>query len=199
MATIEESAVADVADVADRPDAQARLLRAARRLARRPTSSQVERTLLIVGAVAVPLGLVFILLGYWGAAHASRVIQQIPYELSGGLLGLALVFAGGFAYFGYWLARVQGDERRLADRVVRQTAVLAEALGRIEAALNGTSSSRNGGRRSGLVRTPGGSLVHLPTCSVVVGRDDLVSVSGGVDLAPCKICGPDVDDLAVKA
>lgn len=189
MATIEEPAVAEVGDG---PDAQARLLSAARRLARRPTGSQVERTLLIVGAVSVPLGLVFILLGYWGAAHASRVIQQIPYELSGGVLGLALVFGGGFAYFGYWLSRIQRDERRLADRVEHQTAVVVEALGRIEVLLGGAGQSENGSRGVGLVRTPGGSLVHEPTCSVVAGRDDLVAVKPGADLAPCKICGPDV-------
>jgi hypothetical protein len=187
--TIEEPAVAEVGD---RPDAQARLLSAARRLARRPTGSQVERTLLIVGAVAVPLGLVFILLGYWGAAHASRVIQQIPYELSGGVLGLALVFGGGFAYFGYWLSRIQRDERRLGDRVEHQTAVLVEALGRIESLLGGTGQRGNGSRGIGLVRTPGGSLVHEPTCSVVTGRDDLLAVRPGEDIAPCKICGPDV-------
>src|SRR5207245_11123807 len=124
--------------------------------------------------VAVPLGLVFILLGYWGAAHASRVIQQIPYELSGGLLGLALVFGGGFAYFGYWLSRVQRDERRLADRVEHQTAVLVEALGRIEALLGGTGQTGNGSRQAALVRTPGGSLVHEPTCSIVPGRAALL-------------------------
>jgi hypothetical protein len=191
VATVEEPRVAAAGE---RPDAQTRLRTAARGLARRPNASQVERSLLIVGAVAVPLGVVFILLGYWGAAHASRVIQQIPYELSGGLLGLALVFGGGFAYFGYWLSRIQRDERRLADQVEHQTTVLAEALERIEVLLGGTSRSGNGTRRAGLVRTPAGSLVHEPTCSVVVGRDDLVPVTERTGLVPCKICGPELGD-----
>jgi hypothetical protein len=192
VATVDERTTAPAAE---RPDVQARLRSAARRLARRPSASQVERLLLIVGAVCVPLGLLLILLGYWGAAHASRVIQQIPYELSGGLIGLSLVFAGGFAYFGYWLARIQREERRLGDRVDRQTAVLATALERIEALLGETSPPLNRARRSGLVRTPGGSLAHEPTCSVVAARDDLLPVRAGADLAPCKLCGPDVEDV----
>lgn len=191
MATIEEAAVARSVD---RPDAQARLRSAARRLARRPGGSQVERSLLLVGAVSIPLGLLFILLGYWGAAHVSRVIQQIPYALSGGLLGLALVLGGGFAFFGSWLARVQADQRRLADRVEHQTLVLAEALSRIEALLGEHRPGRNGARRIALVRTPGGSLVHEPTCSIVAGRDDLLAVRPAGDLVPCKICGPRVED-----
>ncbi|MCU1450299.1 MAG: hypothetical protein JWP02_2469 [Acidimicrobiales bacterium] len=194
MATVEETAAA--AASVERPSAQARLRSAARHLARRPGGSEAERSLLIVGAVCVPLGLVLILMGYWGAAHASRVIQQIPYELSGGVLGLALVFGGGFAYFGYWLSRIQREQRRLADGVDRQTVVLADALGRIEALLGGASGSGNGARPARLVRTPGGSLVHEPTCSVVARRDDLVAVTGGdANLVPCKICGPDVDGL----
>jgi len=178
---------------------EARLVSVLSRARRRSQVIPTERWLFALGGGLVLAGIVLVVIGWVGTSRTVLVAGQIPYVVSGGLLGLGLIFLGGFLYFGYWLARVQGDERRLADRVERQTAVLAEALGRIEAALNGTSSSRNGGRRSGLVRTPGGSLVHLPTCSVVVGRDDLVSVSGGVDLAPCKICGPDVDDLAVKA
>jgi hypothetical protein len=189
VATVEDRAATGSVD---RPDAQARLRTAARLLARRPSGSQVERSLLLVGAVSVPIGLVFILLGYWGAAHVSRVIQQIPYALSGGLLGLALVLAGGFAFFASWLARVQRDQHRLTDRVENQTAVLTDALGRIEALLGEQGPNRNGARKLALVRTPGGSLVHEPTCSIVAGRGDLIAVSAG-DLVPCKICGPSVE------
>jgi hypothetical protein len=190
MATVEN---AGATGSVDRPDAQARLRSAARRLARRPSGSQVERSLLLVGAVSVPLGLVFILLGYWGAAHVSRVIQQIPYVLSGGLLGLALVLAGGFAFFGCWLARVQRDQHRLADRVENQTAVLADALGRIEALVAEQGPTRIGAQRLALVRTPGGSLVHKSTCSIVAGRDDVLTVAPSADLVPCKICGPSIE------
>jgi hypothetical protein len=194
VATAQEPAAAATAAASvDRQNAQARLRSAARRLARRPTGSEAERSLLIVGAVCVPLGLVLILLGYWGAAHASRVIQQIPYEISGGLLGLALVFGGGFAYFGYWLSRIQREQRRLADNVDHQTAVLADALGRIEALLGRTSRTANRTRPTGLVRTPSGSLVHEPGCAVVANRDDLVAVAAdSPGITACKICGPDV-------
>ena len=105
----------------------AELRLAARALGRR-RGADSERWLLTAGAALVPLGLVLVLLGYWGAAHAPREIQQIPYLISGGLLGVALVFAGGFAYFGYWLTRILREQIRSVERIEEQTQRLTEEL-----------------------------------------------------------------------
>ncbi|MCW2669736.1 MAG: hypothetical protein JWO27_1633, partial [Frankiales bacterium] len=62
-----------------------------------PTTSRirgVESILAIVSAVVLPLGLAMILLGWYGAAHSSYLFEQVPYLISGGLLGLGLVMAG---------------------------------------------------------------------------------------------------------
>jgi hypothetical protein len=109
-----------------RRDVIAELHRSARRLA--TATSLQDRWLLWAGSVLVPLGLLLIALGYRGAAHAPRVIQQIPYEISGGMLGLALVFAGGFSYFAWWLTRVVRQQERLAARIDAQTATLVAEL-----------------------------------------------------------------------
>jgi hypothetical protein len=181
------------------PDQQARLAGAVAPLAR-SREERMQRVLFLAGAIAVPLGIGLILLGYWGAAHASRVIQQIPYELSGGLLGLGLIVAGSFSYFAWWLTHLLREERRLADRVDEQTAVLVAALSRIELQLSAGETAGNGLARGSappqegvLVATPTGTLVHRPDCQVVASRTDTRVVAPGTPgLKPCRICNPDL-------
>ena len=105
----------------------AELRLAARALGRR-SGADTQRWLLTAGAALVPIGLLLVVLGYWGAAHAPREIQQVPYLISGGLLGLALVFAGGFAYFAYWLTRILREQIRIGDKIDEQTQRLSDEL-----------------------------------------------------------------------
>ena len=44
----------------------------------------------LAGLILVPLGLAFILLAWYGTAHTTRIWKQVPYVVSGGLLGLSL-------------------------------------------------------------------------------------------------------------
>ncbi len=90
------------------------------------TRGRSERTALIVGAALLPLGILVILLGWYGASHTPYVFEQVPYLISGGVLGLALVTAGGLLYFGYLLSRLIIEQRE-------HTAELLQALHRIEA------------------------------------------------------------------
>src|SRR6266568_894198 len=61
-------------------------------------------------------GIVLIVLGWLGTSRTVLVAGQIPYVVSGGLLGLGLVFLGGFLYFGYWLALSLRDNRERGER-----------------------------------------------------------------------------------
>jgi hypothetical protein len=89
------------------------------------------RALLVLGAVLQPLGGALILLGWSGAAGSTDVWEQIPYLISGGLLGLALVVAGGFCYFSYW----QTEHVHAARRQAVIDEGMLEALRRIEGLL----------------------------------------------------------------
>jgi hypothetical protein len=91
-------------------------------------SLSLERVLLIAGSVLIPLGVLLILLGWWGVSHSTLQVEQNSYLISGGLLGLALVVTGGFFYFGYWLTRQVQEARRHNERLVT-------ALSAIEARL----------------------------------------------------------------
>ncbi len=53
-----------------------------------------ERRLYGVAIACVVAGVVSIWLGWWGASGTKYVYQEIPYLVSGGIFGLALVFAG---------------------------------------------------------------------------------------------------------
>jgi hypothetical protein len=97
-----------------------------------------ERMMLIVGGVLVAIGIVAVLIGYWGASGTSSPAEQIPYALSGGALGLALVVLGcalitRFSLarlFRFWLARIVHEHQVQTDRSV-------EVLERIETLLAG--------------------------------------------------------------
>jgi hypothetical protein len=85
--------------------------------------------LFVGGAVLMPLGVLAICLGWYGVAHSHYVYDQNTYLISGGLLGLGLVFLGGFLYFGAWLARMSSEQRDNSRAIADAMAVLADALG----------------------------------------------------------------------
>lgn len=105
-----------------------RLMGAVRDLGTRAGGPERARVLLILGGVLVPLGLALILLGWSGAAHTTDLFEQIPYVISGGLLGLALLISGGVCYLAFWLTQLVYATRRDA-------ADTRAALERIEQAL----------------------------------------------------------------
>jgi hypothetical protein len=135
------TAATPAATPADRPRANAderhaRLVDSLRRLRTGAGSGQLDRPLMMTGAVLLPVGLVLILLGWFGASHTTLAFEQVSYLISGGLLGLGLTFAGGFLYFAAWVTRLLRDGREQNERLVReqreQGEQLTMALGRIE-------------------------------------------------------------------
>jgi hypothetical protein len=103
------------------------------------------RVLLVMGGVLIPLGIVLILLGWSGVSHTTDTFEQTPYVISGGLLGLALVVAGGFCYFGYWQTQVVRAVRRdAADiRSIRDSLQHIEELLAANPALTGNGATPN--------------------------------------------------------
>ena len=179
------------------------------RLRTRASGGGMDRWLLVVGGLLLPLGVLVIVLGWLGASHTVLLFEQIPYLISGGLLGLALVVAGGLVYFAYWQTLLVRETRA-------QNHELTAALGRIESLL--AVGVTPGGPTAGgaapapatlargvparttsagpvaagpptadaavemapvLLATPTGSMLHLADCPVVAGRDKLRRVAAG--------------------
>lgn len=157
-----------------------------------------ENTLLVIGGIIGPLGLVAVLLGWWGAAHTPNLFEQIPYLVSGGLFGLGLVFLGGFCYFAHWLTTSIRESRQ-------QSAAILDALVRLEATMDRNNRTlldvalaspspaaavEGPAAVDGLVATARGSMAHRPDCVVVAGKESLRRVSVDDGLEPCKLCDP---------
>jgi hypothetical protein len=140
----------------DRLSAGVRGLRGRRR------NLPADRALLVAGYVALPLGLAFIILGWWGAAHTPRLFEQVPYLISGGLLGVALVAAGGFFYFAYWLTRVVYEGRTQTDRITDLLARMDERLAALELAggAAGAAGVPSAGEASAGEASAGGGAPH---------------------------------------
>jgi len=75
------------------------------RLRIRASSPTTEQRLLVAGLAAMPLGLILILIGYVGASGTTELSSQVPYLISGGLLGLGLIVVGAVLFLRYSLAR----------------------------------------------------------------------------------------------
>jgi hypothetical protein len=144
---------------------------------RSSSGSSADRTFQLVGGVLLLLGLLAILAGWYGVSHTARTWRQTPYLVSGGFLGLALVFAGGFAYFSFWLTR-------LVEQTHRQTAVLE----RIERTLIGAGDDTDDER---LVVAPPGVL-HRAGCPLLLGKTDVRAFQSKRDAkaGACPVCEP---------
>lgn len=138
------------------------------------------------GAILLPLGLVVIVLGWYGAANTPYQYDQLSYLVSGGLLGLGLTFTGGFLYFGAWLARIASDQREASKRLADTLLVLADVTSR-------AAGAQDGGRDvAGIPVTAGnGTTLHRRDCALVAHRDDLRPVGeANAHLTPCRVCRP---------
>ncbi|MBV8159963.1 MAG: hypothetical protein JO265_03470 [Acidimicrobiia bacterium] len=168
------------------------LARGLARLRRRASMLPTERWLAVAGGVLMPLGVILVIIGWYGAAHTSRLFEEIPYLISGGLLGIVLSTIGAALYFGYWLTRIVATERQVVDVLARVEATVEAA----NAGPGGATADAASGRADApgaLVATRTGTMFHRPDCPVVADRPagELRSVRlPAAGLAPCKLCAP---------
>ncbi|HEY2427294.1 MAG TPA: hypothetical protein VGI06_00075 [Acidimicrobiales bacterium] len=166
------------------------------RLRTRAGEGRLDRVLLLAGGVLMPLGILLVVLGWLGASHTVLVFEQIPYVVSGGLLGVGLVFIGGFVYFAYWQTLIV-RESRVANRdlvagLARIERLLADGAARpVGTAVAAPAPEPAATGAPVLVATPNGTMAHRPDCQVVAGRERLRRVTADdPTLTPCKICRP---------
>ena len=96
-------------------------------------SSSARRVLLACGVSAMGLGVVAVVLGWFGAAHSPYLFQEVPYLISGGLLGAALVGVGAAMFLAAWVLRC-------LEAINRQSATLSNLISR--------AAESNGKRRT---------------------------------------------------
>ena len=154
-------------------------------------TGRLDRWLTVAGSVMLPTGVIAILLSWVGASRTPYLFEQIPYLISGGLLGVGFVIGGALLFFGSWIAGA-------GDRASAQHDQLVAALDRLrrdlDARLEGTGlgAATTSASSGDWVRTPTGTIRHQRDCSIVVGRapTELEVVSADADLSDCKLCSP---------
>jgi hypothetical protein len=113
-------------------------------------AERLERRLYWAGIALPIIGVIIIWLGWWGASGTKYVYQEIPYVVSGGIFGVALVFIGAALLARYsvarllrfWLARVVADSQIQTDRLVEAIERLAQVT------LNGQPGAETDAHRS---------------------------------------------------
>jgi len=133
----------------------------------------------LLGLAFCMAGFAAIALGWVGAARKACVDCQIPYLISGGAAGVALmVFGAGLLL----MAQMRTEARRLSARLEYMTGALTKSIGGVP------TTSANG------KVVAGRSTFHLPDCRLVKDKPglDLVTVEAAVHdgLDPCRICDP---------
>lgn len=194
-----------------------RFTAAVRSLRTRVSGASIDRWFRLAGPVLIPLGALMILLGWWGAANTTRIYLQIPYLISGGVLGLGFMFVGGFVYFARWLNDLLDAVRAQTRRAEEAEQRSVEALERIESLLQATTAGV--GAHPGpavdatrveapaapapfepvrfddgdqLVSTEHGKLVHKASCRLVAGRDTHLATAAEIASSDeCRICQPE--------
>jgi hypothetical protein len=149
----------------------------------------------IAGALLLPIGIAVIILGWQGAAHGRVDQQQIPYLISGGVLGLAFVIVGGFFFWAHWLYRMydQAELHHLERMRVsaEQHQDLMRALGE-RGVTAAPAASAGAGASAAYVATASGTNFHNPDCPIVSGRPGLrrLTAAQATGMKPCRICEP---------
>jgi hypothetical protein len=115
-------------------------------------------------------------LGWYGVSGTAVTAKQVPYVVSGGLVGVALVVLAASVF-------ATDDVRRRLERVdalERQVASLCALL--LEVAPDSEAAV--------VLAVPGGTTYHRPECRLVLGKDNAVPVVDRGRLRPCRLCDP---------
>ena len=146
----------------------------------------------VLGILYCVAGFVLIFLGWNGAASNDTVEAQMPYVVSGGIAGLALVVVGAGLMVAHSL-RTDRVELRGAIEDLRQT-IEREGYGPAPAAASGPAASAAVAGGDDVV--VGADSYHRADCAVVVGQAGAAVMSrgdaGAAGLQPCRVCRPDV-------
>jgi hypothetical protein len=151
----------------------------------------------VVGSLLIPLGVVFIVLGWYGAAHAKVVQQQIPYMVSGSFGGLGCLFVGGMLFWGHWLYRVydQADLHHHEQQQLLETLIRTISASPASGAAPGSvaTAAAVGGMAAEYYATASGTVFHRSGCPVIAHHPTDLRVLGPETvggLRPCQICDP---------
>jgi hypothetical protein len=135
-----------------------------------------------VGLLIIAVGLVVIGVSYNAVASQTALLAQVPYIVSGGLTGLALVVVGAAVLV---VSGARQDRAMLEAKLDQLTDALISASGGTRTVLPSDAS--------GLV-VAGTASYHTPDCRLVDGREatELLTPEEAErnGLKACRVCQP---------
>jgi hypothetical protein len=154
------------------------------------------------GWILVGLGFLAVIIGYLGISREALVAKQLPYLISGGIGGIALVGFGAMLVGTEDLKRTQERVDHLERLVHDLHSVL---LTRPDAPAYGELGSSNGEvgdpgvavdrSRTLFLALPQGQTFHRAECSMIQGKRQAEQVSPTAakrrGLKPCRLCEPE--------
>jgi hypothetical protein len=169
----------------------------------------------VAGSILVPLGVVLILISWYGSAHTPYVQQQIPYLVSGSFAGLGCMVLGGLLYWAHWLYRLydQADQHHEEQLAVMQQTLRAMVERLHSGSGNGWApAAGDSGAAAGVapaqplpatagagpvgatyVVTAAGNVYHLPSCPIIAHHSEglrVLGVGAVAGMEECRICLP---------
>jgi hypothetical protein len=163
----------------------------------------------LAGAILLPLGIAVIIIGWHGAAYGNVDQKQIPYLISGGILGLAIVIIGCFFYWAHWLYRIYDQADLHHQEAMREQTEMIRALleavqqrpgGPAEAAASPAGevptevgAALSNGSAPTFLATPTGTNFHASGCPMIANRmanARLVTAKEAEAMRPCRVCEP---------
>jgi hypothetical protein len=160
----------------------------------------------VVGWVLTGVGLLAIFLGWFGISGQALVAKQLPFLISGGIGGIALVAIGAVILGTEDLRNDSGRLDRLEKQIAQLHAVLLARADAPDVSLGERDSPRqpNGkherdlhgtdGNPEELVALPGATTFHRPECAMVDGKTQAEPLTADVarseGLKPCRLCDP---------
>ncbi|MCW2666027.1 MAG: hypothetical protein JWN57_989 [Frankiales bacterium] len=145
------------------------------------------------GLVLAAVGLLAIGMGWNGAAGQLSTLAQVPYLLSGGLIGLSLVILGAAMLI---VQSAREDRARLELKLDGVIDTLLE--------ISGPAAGKPApADLSGLV-VAGSASYHVPGCRLVDGREETDFLTPAEararQLKACRVCQPDSagKDLTIR-
>lgn len=136
-----------------------------------------------LGLAIVAVGLVVIGLAYNAVASQTALVAQVPYIVSGGLVGVCLVIVG---------AAVLVTHGAREDRALLEAKL--DQLIDVVATMNGGVRTASPADASGLV-VAGTASFHTPDCRLVDGREEtqLLTPAEATEagLKACRVCQPE--------
>ena len=148
----------------------------------------------VVGWVLAALGALALFLGWYGVSGEALTSKQLPYLVSGGLTGIALVVVAS-AFLATedirrQLSRVDDLQRKVDDLYslfVEELAVPAQA----DATDTAVAVPTDG---DAVVALPAGSSYHRASCALATGKAEAVAVDAKAirarKLRACRVCDP---------